>query len=103
MNKEKTDTRVQRPDTERETGADRDSLLKTDGLMGLHFIFIDWSGNILGMSPPLTVMNHEKPDPKDKKTTKAYTMVTRYTLTNMKERGMGVVSSGWGLVPVKET
>ena len=39
-------------------------------------------------------MKHEKTDPKGKKTTKTYTMVTSYTLTNTKERGMGVVPSG---------
>ena len=41
MDKEKTEKRVQRAGTEREAGADRDSLLQTDGLMDLHFVLID--------------------------------------------------------------
>ena len=37
MDKEKTEERVQRAGTERETGSDRDSLVQTDGLMDWTF------------------------------------------------------------------
>ena len=44
LDKEKTEKRGGSGHTEREAGAQRESLLQTDGLMDLHFIFIDRSG-----------------------------------------------------------